>query len=437
MVEAFLLSRGWRDTDDGVEVTLWARSAAAPIRVRLTRQEPVMFVPRGVPTFTGRRVERPLVTLGGDAVDAVYFRSQRALLGERDRLREGGEHPYESDVKPSDRYVMERFVTGGLVIEGEAHARRGVLHFENPRIRAADVHPALSLVALAIDTDGFDGPLLSAALAMRTYERVIVRGAAPRGWADETVRFVPDERALLVALFAEIVAVDADVICGWNVTEFDLAHLDARARMFNVPFAIGRAGERARVLVGRTSIARVPGRVVLDGIATLKAATYSFERFTLGAVSKELLGRGKKITPGVDPVVEIRRMHAEDVEQLAAYNLEDCRLVLDIFEKTDLLGFAIERSRLTGLAMARPGGSVPAFDHLYLPRLHRRGVVAPMSAAPTWTWSRAREGTSSNRRRSLSRCSIVRFPEPLSEYHPHVPDRSARPRRAGHGRDSG
>jgi len=165
VVEAFLLSRGWRDTDDGVEVTLWARSAAAPIRVRLTRQEPVMFVPRGVPTFTGRRVERPLVTLGGDAVDAVYFRSQRALLGERDRLREGGEHPYESDVKPSDRYVMERFVTGGLVIEGEAHARRGVLHFENPRIRAADVHPALSLVALAIDTDGFDGPLLSAALA--------------------------------------------------------------------------------------------------------------------------------------------------------------------------------------------------------------------------------------------------------------------------------
>ena len=206
---------------------------------------------------------------------------------------------------------------------------------------------------------------------------MIVRGAAPRGWADETVRFVPDERALLVALFAEIVAVDADVICGWNVTEFDLAHLDARARMFNVPFAIGRAGERARVLVGRTSIARVPGRVVLDGIATLKAATYSFERFTLGAVSKELLGRGKKITPGVDPVVEIRRMHAEDVEQLAAYNLEDCRLVLDIFEKTDLLGFAIERSRLTGLAMDRPGGSVAAFDHLYLPRLHRRGVVAP------------------------------------------------------------
>jgi DNA polymerase-2 len=116
---------------------------------------------------------------------------------------------------------------------------------------------------------------------------------------------------------------------------------------------------------------------VLDGIATLKSATYSFERFTLGHVAQELLGRGKKIDPTVDPVAEIVRMHAEDVEKLAEFNLEDCRLVLDIFTKADLLAFAMERARLTGLTMDRPGGSVAAFDHLYLPRIHRRGVVAP------------------------------------------------------------
>ena len=37
----------------------------------------------------------------------------------------------------------------------------------------------------------------------------------------------------------------------------------------------------------------------------------------------------------------------------------------------------VERSRITGLALGRTGGSVAAFDHLYLPRLHRRGRVAP------------------------------------------------------------
>jgi DNA polymerase-2 len=127
---------------------------------------------------------------------------------------------------------------------------------------------------------------------------------------------------------------------------------------------------------------------VLDGIATLKSATWSFERFTLESVSRELLGRGKKIAKGGDRVAEIRRMHAEDVDLLAAYNLEDCRLVLAIFEKAELLDFAMERARLTGLAMDRPGGSVAAFDHLYLPRLHRRGFVAPdvgvdVAAAPS------------------------------------------------------
>jgi len=62
---------------------------------------------------------------------------------------------------------------------------------------------------------------------------------------------------------------------------------------------------------------------------------------------------------------------------LAAYNLEDCQLVWDIFDKTDLINFAIERAQLTGLEMDRVGGSVAAFDNLYLPRLHRKGYIAP------------------------------------------------------------
>ena len=380
-IDAFLLSREWRDTDDGVEVVLWARAAEAALRVRVSRQEAVMFVPRDVMTHAGRRVPRPLTMFDGRPVDALYFRSQRALVEERTRLRESCDTTLESDVKPSDRYVMERFVTAGLTIEGAAKEQRGVLHFDNPRIKTAEVSCDLTLLALDIETDGLGGALLSAALVTRDRERVFVRGEEPKGWQrSDEIRFARDERALLGMLFAEIVAIDPDVLCGWNVTEFDLTVLDARARELRVPFAIGRAGERARVLPGgpskSVSIAKVPGRVVLDGIATLKSATFSFERFTLGHVAQELLGRHKKIATTSDPVAEIRRMHAEDVAMLAEYNLEDCRLVLEIFAEADLLGFAKERARLTGLPMDRQGGSVAAFDHLYLPRVHRRGVVA-------------------------------------------------------------
>lgn len=384
-VDAFLLSREHRDGDDGLEIVLWARAADGPVRVRLPGQEAVLFVPRGAPTRGGRQVERPLTTLQGAPVDAVYFRTQRALVEERTRLAGARVRTFESDVKPADRHLMERFVTGGLRVEGPAEERGGVLRFDRgARITAADVHVDLSILSLDLETDDLGGPILSAAIASAAGDQVLVRGRRPASWAaDEhpTITFVPDERALLTRLFAAIVAADPDVIAGWNVLEFDLALLDARARQLGVPFAIGRGGERARVIPGSTpsrpSIGRVPGRVVLDGIATLRSATYGFERYTLEHVARELLGRGKRIAPSSDPVAEIRRMHAEAPDELAAYNLEDCRLVLDIFTRADLLGFAMQRARLTGLPMDRQGGSVAAFDHLYLPRIHRRGVVAP------------------------------------------------------------
>lgn len=67
----------------------------------------------------------------------------------------------------------------------------------------------------------------------------------------------------------------------------------------------------------------------------------------------------------------------EDKLALARYNLEDCRLVWDLFDQQGLLDFAVERSLLTGLELGRYGGSVAAMDFLYLPRLHRHGYVAP------------------------------------------------------------
>jgi DNA polymerase-2 len=122
--------------------------------------------------------------------------------------------------------------------------------------------------------------------------------------------------------------------------------------------------------------------VVLDGIDTLRSATYNFASFALESVARELLGRGKLIHDKThsDPLYkakEIKRQFQQEKETLAAYNLEDCQLVWDIFEKTELVGFSIERARLTGLEMDRAGGSVAAFDNLYLPRLHRKGYIAP------------------------------------------------------------
>ncbi|MGH7296517.1 MAG: 3'-5' exonuclease, partial [Polyangiaceae bacterium] len=259
-VEAFLLSREWRDRPDGVEIVLWGRAAEGPVCARIPAQEAVMFVPRHVTTSAGRRRPRPLRSLAGEPVDAVYFRSQRALVEERDRLRSVLGVALESDVKPADRYLMERFVTASFRLEGEAVERRGVLWFDSPRVKAAELRPELSLLALDLETDGWDGPLLSAAIATRGREKVIVRAPRPvsgqgpgPGSGAPGVILVPDERALLTALFAEIAAIDPDVVCGWNVVAFDLAVLEARCRASGVPFALGRAGELARVMPAATA----------------------------------------------------------------------------------------------------------------------------------------------------------------------------------------
>lgn len=390
MVDALLIAREWRDHDGALEITLWGRSALGVVRARFLDEEAVFFVPRDqeVPGRPLRREPRPLVTREGLPVDAVYFRSQRALIEAREAMRARLGTPLESDVKPSDRFVMERFVTGGFSLVGGQerwieHGGGRVLEVTGARLRPADVGLPLSVLSLDLETDGWDGPVIAAAIAGRTASGEAFEEGLVVGPARDVpgCRFAPDERALLTALAARIVHHDPDAIVGWNVIEFDLTVLETRMRQLGLPMAIGRLGERARILPGQNrserALARVPGRVVLDGPLTLKTATITFERYSLEHVSRAVLGRGKRIATGVDPVLEIRRMHRDDPAALFAYNLEDARLCLEVFDRTGLFAFVVERARLTGLPLERAGGAVAAFDHLYLPRLHRRGFVAP------------------------------------------------------------
>lgn len=377
-LDAFLLTRSWYDRHDGLRFVFWCASEAGPVRLVFTRQEAVMFVERSVPSASGRRKELAMTSLRGNPVDALYFSRQRDLYRERDGIRAAMHRTFEGDVKAHERFLMERFITGGLSVRGEAHQRNGYLEFIDPRIKTSDYSAALSVLAFDIETDGFDGDLLSISCAGAGGDRVWMQGEGP---ALSYLTYVKGERELLEAFIAHIRDVDPDVLTGWNVVDFDLTTLERKCHESNIAFVIGRDTERAKVLQPRNAqqpaIARVPGRVVLDGIATLRAATFSFESFRLQDVAEALLARGKKIDHSANPVEEIRRLFAEDKAALAAYNLEDSRLVLDIFETADLLGFAQQRQALTGLPMGRQGGSVAAFDNLYLPRLHRHGHVAP------------------------------------------------------------
>ena len=380
----FLLTRQWRDTPEGIEIVLWAASEAGALRVVIEHQEAVCFVERGAPLplpSDARRRELPLRGLDGIAVDGLYFRRRRDLEALRD-----GSHPLrESDVRPVERFLMERFVRAGFEAEGEIVERADHREMRNPRLRAAEVVPALRVVSLDIETRGGSEELYS------------IAGALAGGGAEGAVVFVvgqgesepregyvlhygADQRAVLTGFMDWLRRVDPDVLSGWSVVNFDLNFLERRCRALGVPFLLGRGGEEARVLQpaypGSPRVARVPGRAVLDGIDSIKATFRTFESYSLENVAHELLGKGKLIGTEQDKLGEINRLFADDKPRLADYNLRDCTLVNEILAEASLIEFAVRRASLTGLSIERSGGAASAFDNLYLPLLHRRGRVA-------------------------------------------------------------
>ena len=383
MTPGFLLTRQWADDRDGIRLDFWLSTAQGPMSVSIHGQKALFFIRQ--PDVAGLEQRgmtiKPLQlkSFSGDPVSAVYFDSQQQLYRARDRLTQQGVACYESDIRPTERFLCERFITASIDVDADYSAQP--LH--NVRLQPGDFQPSFEVMSFDIESDYESSALFSIAFVSSQTRRVLMIGD---GADDETIEYVADERALLARWIEWVARIDPDILIGWNVINFDLRLLQDRAQALGVPLAIGRAASLPQWRQSQADrshyFVRIPGRVVLDGIETLRSATFNFPSFALEAVARDMLGRGKLIHASGQPdplykAKQIRRQFNEDKPQLAAYNLEDCQLVWEIFEHADLIKFSIERARLTGLEMDRAGGSVAAFDNLYLPRLHRKGYIAP------------------------------------------------------------
>ena len=388
MTPAFLLTRQWSDEKDGVRLDFWLTTAQGPLKVSIHQQQALFFIRQDAAqtadTLIGkvRGVSiKPLQLKAFDEqpVSGVYFASQQQLYRSRDKLVQSGIACYEADIRPSERFLCERFITASVDIDAD-YSKEGL---QNVRLRPGEYTPNFEVMSLDIESDYETDALFSIAFVTASTNRVLMIGD---GVDNDFIEYVADEASLLQRWLDWVERIDPDILIGWNVINFDLRLLQKKSQALGMRFSIGRG---ATLPVWRQSQADrnhhfvlIPGRVVLDGIDTLRSATYNFASFALESVARELLGRGKLIHDKThsDPLYkakEIKRQFQQEKETLAAYNLEDCQLVWDIFEKTELVGFSIERARLTGLEMDRAGGSVAAFDNLYLPRLHRKGYIAP------------------------------------------------------------
>ena len=376
----FVLTRQQRDTERGIELCYWLSTADGPLEIRVPETEAVCFVraedrsaiESSLDDLSGWQLKPlKLRNLAGEPVAGLYCRSLALYREAIERLAANRIALMEEDIRPADRYLMERFIrTGAAVLQSAQGAE----------LRPANYTPALKSLSLDIETTLTTNKILSIALQMGEQELVLLNGQHVEA---DWIECFTDERSMLLRFVEVLRSWDPDILIGWAVIGFDLRVLLRRAKELGLRLNIGRDQEGLFVEQGQTGrwFARIGGRVVLDGIEALKAASWQFERYGLEYVAQELLGRGKKIDHPEDRGEEIQRLYREEPLALAQYNLEDCRLVSDIFAAAGLLDYLVERNRLTGLALDKVGGSQQAFDNLYLPKLHRAGYVAPEYAS--------------------------------------------------------
>ena len=396
IAEGLLLTRQWQESSSGIRLIFWFASCEGPLQVVLENQEAVSFFPAHLKKrvenlladIPGWRIgETELVDFAGESVAALYCRGQRQLYAARDRLSSKLIHLLESDIRPPDRFLMERFISGSAQIRGIARAADSFTEVRQAALAPATRRVPLTAVSVDIETDLSATQLYSIALYSDVCSLVLMCGeedATAVSHADNAemvIEYFSEPKALLVRFIACLHKLNPDILMGWNVVNFDLRCLQNFADQFKLELTLGRNQEpvvwRSSKGSDNRDYALVPGRVVLDGIELMRSANYQFESFSLESVAQRLLKRGKRVTHVDDRALEISKMFMEDKLALARYNLEDCRLVWDLFDQQGLLDFAVERSLLTGLELGRYGGSVAAMDFLYLPRLHRHGYVAP------------------------------------------------------------
>ena len=398
-LKGFLISRQWRESSKGLQLIYWLTTDEGPLLVEQNSQEGIFFVEHPYLEKASKLIKHlyhrsralDLKSFSQNLVTGFYFHSQKNLRTAAKRLKDHNIQALEADVRTVDRYLMERFITcsmhvtysdsSSLPLSSTAQPKQKKI--TNARLKSAEYLPNFRIVSFDIETNYLNNTLLSIAVFSEDIEKIFIVSDCSSA---NCLNF-QNEKLLLKAFMQWLQNYDPDLLIGWNCINFDLRFLHNACLRLGLKFNIGR---NSQALEWRTSFNRsadnrnaehyfvlVPGRAVLDGIDTLKSATFSFESYALDFVAYQMLGKGKLITKTHNKAEEIIRLYHEDKPAFIKYNLEDCRLVWEIFKKAKLIEFATERARLTGLPLDKIGGSVAAFENQYLPRLHRQGYVAP------------------------------------------------------------
>ncbi|KZM44951.1 DNA polymerase II [Marinomonas sp. SBI22] len=379
-INGYILTRQSKDVANKIETAFWVKTDAVCLKVIPEKQQCIFFVSvLALPLLEGlpciKIIQKSYLSFSEEPLyliscESLLVQSQVTLL-----LEKNGFPYYEHDVRPEDRYIMERGIKGKVKMLGYLSEDKKTL--TQARLLPSRYEPNWLIWSLDIETSVSRNCILSIAIVCEEYEACFI--VSDRSFDDERVFPCSDEKTLLLEFMRFQKQYSPDIIIGWNLVGFDLNFIDQRCHFYGLKPGFGVDGQnwnmRGKEGSSRRFI-RIPGRAVLDGIDLLKVAGYHFDSYSLENVSREILDDGKLIH-GSQRWQEIERLHQEDQESFIEYNLQDCRLVLGIFKKLNLIELQQTRVDLTGIPFSQTGGSVQAFENQYLPLLHQQGRAAP------------------------------------------------------------
>lgn len=425
--EGFLITRHQYDANGQCCFDFWVQTHSGYALITVPNQSPTCFIKTvdvvGLEQYIEQEKLEVLIkpitlkSFKREAMSAIYTQSLQQYYKLKSTCQAHKIELYEDDIRPVDRYLMERYVKGGVKFAGIPIQKQGYLHYTQAKLTHDDVEPQpMSILSIDIECNE-RGELFSIGFYNAQVRKVLyntsgmlvdinslvndalvsdafVSGAFVSDESDKTnaVEKVPDfiewcqsEKQLLQRFVAVINEANPDCLIGWNFIGFDIRLIVKAAKRCNVRLSIGRDNSELKFQDGNAGHQRFPdratvaGRIVLDGIDVMKNATYHFPSFSLNNVAKEILSDQKiqLVDEAGDKLAEIKRLYQQDPIKLATYNLQDCKLVADIFAQEQLLVYLQTRTQLTGLELDKTGGSVAAFQNLYMPDMHRKGWIAP------------------------------------------------------------
>jgi DNA polymerase-2 len=395
MNRGFIITSHYDVVDEIPHIHLYGRLDTNESFEAIVKAQPYFFIKEQDKTNALKLISletqsTSLQTLQHEQVARVHTTTPKQISELRKLLEDNNIPCFEADIRFTQRYLIDNNILTQIHIQGEKKkGKKTDVLFEFPEITPASKDEEVispTMLSFDIETDAKASTILSISLYNKEVQEVIVvANEALKKNIPKHATLVADEKELMITALERIQEIDPDILTGWNVIDFDLQVMQARAKKLNVPFVVGRTTNQTTLRLQssffRDSSVHCEGRIVLDGIQLLKSSFVKLDDYKLNTAAKHFL-KDAKIIQDDERFAIIERMYEKDPETFVAYNLKDSKLVYDILEVSHIFELTVQRSLLTGLHMDNVKASIASFDSLYLRELRVAGYVAP-STRPT------------------------------------------------------